>query len=118
MSWDFHLEHPLPKCPSCGHEIPWPDDGFEECSSNYTYNVSQMFYDAFGGEGIRALSGMRGREAATWLKGGIDRMALSPEHYMAMNPKNGWGNYEGALQLLRELREWAERYPEAIFKVS
>lgn len=84
----------------------------------YTYNVSPMFYDAMGGEGIRGLDGKLGRDALPLLRSAIEKMAGNPEKYRAMNPENGWGNYDGALRLLRDLLEWCESAPLATLVVS
>ncbi len=88
-------------------------DQYREYEANYTYNVSEMFYDAFGGDGIRGLNGLLGHECQPLLDAAIAKMQAEPEKYRAMNPDNGWGNYEGALELLLTLRSWCVNSPMA-----
>jgi hypothetical protein len=35
----------------------------------------------------------------------LRRLEADPEHYRQWNPENGWGNYEGALDFVRRLRD-------------
>lgn len=106
MGWDFGMEI------DAGNDDPvWI--GFE---ASYTFNVAPMFYAAFDGEtesGIRDLHHMSGAAAAQKLRVAIERMEDDPAKYEAMNPPNGWGNYDGALELLRTLLEWCVRAPKA-----
>lgn len=87
-----------------------------------TYNVSPLFFEAFQGTslkegGIRDLNGMRCCVAAPILDVAITRMVLEPDKYRAMNPKNGWGNFEGALETLKTLRAWCEQEPDGQIEV-
>lgn len=102
MSWSIYVN--VPPCVTCGNSESVDIGG-------QTYNVSPMYYDAFGGEGLRGLDGKQCREALPLLVAAVERMQAEPEKYRAMNPKNGWGNYEGALETLVKLREACERYP-------
>jgi hypothetical protein len=86
---------------------------------NYTYNVSPMFYDALPFEdGIRSIAGMTGRDALPGLREGLAAMQDHPAKYQAMNPENGWGDYGGAVEILKTLIEWAVAHPNAVFAVS
>lgn len=107
---DWRTEH---ECPGVQLEV-----------GNYTSNVSPMWETALqvsrrvamaDAVGLSALHGVPCGVAAGYISGGIDRMVLEPELYRAMEPSNGWGDYEGALQYLRDilaqcvkpdLREW------------
>ncbi len=111
MSWSFSMHGEV--CPTCGRGAEIDEE------RNYTYNVSPMFYDALGEleNGIRSLNGMTGDEGRPHLERAIMRMTDDPEKYQAMNPKNGWGDYEGALTLLSDLLEWSADYPTATFDV-
>lgn len=46
----------------------------------------------------------------------ITRMRADPDTYRAMNPENGWGNYEGALEFLEEILAACKRLPNAIVR--
>ena len=48
----------------------------------------------------------------------IEKMESNPEKYKAMNPPNGWGNYEGALEVLKEMAKVAFEYPETVFLIT
>lgn len=93
--------------------------------ANYTYNVSPMFYEAFDlrkldgtPAGIRGLDGRTGDEAGKALDVAIQRMEADPDRFEKMNPENGWGDCDGALELLRKLRGWCAEYPDAVMCVS
>ena len=67
---------------------------------NYTFNVAPMFQLALGKGGIKQLNELNREEAIKLLKVGIKDMEENPEIYKKLNPENGWGNYEGALNTL------------------
>jgi hypothetical protein len=93
-------------------------DEVDGCSRNYTYNVSPMFYEALKGtpiekDGVRGLNGKAAEWCVDLLDLAIQRMEYAPDIYKAMNPENGWGSYDGALELLRDLRRWCVDNPAA-----
>ena len=105
--------------------------GFEH---NCTYNLAPMFEKAFAtagsegwfdkafggapGTGLRLLEGKTGAEALPLLEIAIKSMEAFPEEYKALNPSNGWGTYEGALETIQELLSWAVEAPLARFRVA
>jgi hypothetical protein len=93
---------------------------YTDLELSYTYNVSPMFNEALSGftDGIRTIDGMRGRDAENGLLIGVIGMQSEPKKYIAMNPDNGWGNYEGALEVLQTLLKYARKYPDAVFRVD
>jgi len=109
MSWDFGMEVDV------GGDCPISlGGGYDDFRANYTYNVSPMFYEAFKGlldEGINGLHGMLGKDARPMIETAIRRMQAAPKKYQKWNPDNGWGNYEGALNLLCILRGWCIAAP-------
>ena len=84
---------------------------------NYTYNVSPM-YRAAGIDGLGSLDGMRGSEAARLLDKAIVHMETNRAQHERMNPSNGWGDYNGALNFLRKIRMACGDYPNAYVSVS
>jgi len=86
---------------------------------NYTYNVSPMFRDAFGEEdGINRLQGIMAEDAIYHLEKAIHLMQHNPDHYRTMNPKNGWGSYEGALGYLQDILKHCKEHPLTQIKIS
>jgi len=117
MSWDFWME--------LDAGGPEPEDlGYE---AGYTYNVSNMFYQAFRlpsyrgsgtDEGIRGLNGLTGEQAIPLLQAAIKNMESDPESYVTMEPSNKWGSYAGALELLNRLGGWCFSSPKATLRVE
>lgn len=85
-------------CETCGRA---DDDGPEV---NITYNLSPMLRAA-GFVGWQTLVGMLAIDAGHHLNGVLNIMAEDPERFRAMNPPNGWGDYDKCLQ--GRLREFA-----------
>ena len=109
MSWDFGMTADL------GGEnyIDLPYD------ANYTYNVAKMFYDAFDlVDGIRELNGKTGTECKPLIEKAIKKFVDNKELYEKWNPENGWGDYDGALDLLRMLLQWCNEAPNAVMSVT
>ena len=85
---------------------------------NVTYNVSPMFYKAFGGDGIKGFRGMSGKEALPFLVRGLDHMLRNKDEYEAMNPDNGWGSYSGAVELLQEMITACKTYDNTTIEIN
>lgn len=73
---------------------------------NVTYNLTPMFREA----GLfpsthQDLQGAPCAEVAGVADAAIRRMEADPERFKALNPPNGWGDYDGALRFLRNLRD-------------
>ena len=137
MSYDIYLEDPDGRAHRLAGDCP--DDADHECPGrmvdvgNYTYNVAGMFADALSvdpalsmSDGISRIMGFDGSdgpygvhrfhgapcvEAAGPLAEGVRRMEADPAHYRAMNPDNGWGSYEGALEYLRRFARLCADHP-------
>jgi len=69
-------------------------------------------------QGLRALDGAPCSEAGGVIARAVERMEADPDTYRAMNPPNGWGDYEGALAFLRRLAEACAEHPRATVRVS
>ena len=123
MSYDVHLDVPCTPAPCycrC-HETPEKPGTETVFKTNYTSNYSPM-WDAAGCR-LRdwAYEKAAGRTAATLiepLRTAIKTMADDPKRFIAMEPENGWGSYEGALAWLRSILRACEKYPEASVYVS
>jgi len=81
-------------------------------SYNYTYNTSPMLYDV--GIDWHKLTGKPLSEVVPILKIGLAKLKAEPKRYEAMNPKNGWGSYDGLCKILGEIIAEFETMPKAI----
>ena len=94
MSYDICV---VKKCQHCGHNEAVFD-------TNYTFNVSRMYQLAFNNSlGIKLLNEMSVQDARVILAEAIDYMYSHKEELEKLNPANGWGDYNGALEVLVEL---------------
>lgn len=71
--------------------------------TNCTFNVSPMFRLALGKDGIKQLNELSRENCIILLQDGIKDMKENPEIYKKLNPENGWGSYEGALETLENI---------------
>jgi len=84
---------------------------------NYTSNVSGMWTEALGHR-LGDLKDKTAGDCIDALKQAVDAMEADPAKYRAMNPANGWGDYEGALDYLRRLWVACASYPKATIWIS
>lgn len=84
---------------------------------NYTSNVSAMWAKALGHQ-LRDLHGRTASEATENLARAVADMAACPDLYEAMNPANGWGDYQGALNYLTRLYDGCRRWPDSTITIS
>ena len=72
---------------------------------NITYNLAPMYYKCIDiNGGLKALNGMKCKNAIPVLNRAIDDLIENKEEYEKLNPENGWGSYEGLLKSLKSLR--------------
>ncbi len=57
------------------------------------------------------LHGRTGPEGAQLLDRIIKGLAADPERFRAMNPENGWGDYDSLLARLTEMRDAVPEWP-------
>lgn len=79
---------------------------------NYTSNVCDMWEKALGMP-LKRLDSMTAEFAIPYLAIGIKNMTDNPQEYEEMNPDNGWGDYDGALNYLVELLEGCKKFPNS-----
>lgn len=86
---------------------------------NYTSNVWMMFREALEDHrGLEALDGVVAGTAIDDLDVAITDFELHQAKFAAMNPPNGWGNSDGALEFLRKIRAACAAHPKATVRVS
>lgn len=81
-------------------------------SDNITGNVEPMWREAGCHDALYKSKGKAAYEVLDELKAGLSLMESEPERFKALNPSNGWGDYDGALEWLRRLICVFELYPD------
>lgn len=110
MSYDVWMEVDL------GGEEPARLDDLDWW--NYTSNVAPMWCLAMPEtEGLAGMAGMQAGEAAVVLARGIGCMETDPDAYRALNPANGWGDFDGQLTRLKDLLIAFRAQPRATVRV-
>lgn len=104
MSYDITVEGDVP-------------DDVEYLDWNYTYNVQPMTAAA-GLPSLTMLDGVPAPVAVLALQVVLDRFDLDPDRFKALNPKNGWGDFDGFRQRLGELRAHLLLTPKATVRVG
>jgi hypothetical protein len=79
---------------------------------NLTYNLTPML-KAAGMPSWKEMIGMPTTEAGTIWDNVVIELGFNPEKYRVMNPANGWGSYEQAIEVLAALVKACRQYPEA-----
>ena len=82
-------------------------------SFNYTSNVGSMYFSA-GKLRIKDLNGKTGEEAVAMLEPVVSYMETHPAEMKALAPDNGWGNFTGALEFVRNILDTCAANPEYI----
>jgi hypothetical protein len=105
---------------------------------NYTHNTNGMIaaaYEAATGEATeqcggplgpvigaawwKRLDGASGESGAAYLSQVIEGLTGDPDRFRAMSPENGWGDYDGLLRVLREMRDLPDLIgAETVWSVS
>ena len=84
---------------------------------NYTYNASSMYQHAMGAS-LGEFNGTSCKTAIPILKRGVKEMINNPGIHRALQPENGWGNYEGALKFLETILSNCEKYYKCTIRVN
>lgn len=100
MSWGIDLE---------------TDVDVIEVFHGHTYNLSPMWRLAHVFEERSAeLDGMVAHEIGNRAARGLLRAVTRPELFKALSPENGWGTYEGFVEMLTRLAILCAEHPTAI----
>ena len=105
-------------------EIEQLEDEYDDAklaSINITHNLNKMakaagLYEVLWRSeenGITSTSQM-----IPILEKGIKKLEANPEKYKALNPPNGWGNYENLVSFCRSALRWCHEYPDAVIEVN
>lgn len=107
MGWDAALE-----CDCCHSERGW---------WNFTHNTNRMITTVLEEDDGEwpidtrhwwiPLAGLSGPEGAAYLHRIIKGLRADPPRFEAMNPPNAWGDYNGLLNVLTEMRDSVPEFP-------
>lgn len=99
MSLDVSLS-----CPTCGHG---------RASFNLTYNLGPMWRAASGldNEWMLPVEGKTGAEVLPMLNAALAALRGDPDRFERMNPPNGWGSYDGLVEVLERMRAASKEHP-------
>lgn len=106
------------------------DRGHCEGDWNYTHNCNRMIAaaleastgdqtsqsggplgPAIGPSWWHRLKGASGADGRAYLNDIIRGLESDPQRFRAMNPPNGWGDYDSLLGVLREMRDRVPDWP-------
>lgn len=101
MSWDAGLV-----CECCGAS---------RGSWNYTHNTNGMANAVLGATSPgrswwQQLNNLSGANGAALLNRIIKALEAAPFRFRAMNPDNGWGDYDSFVKVLTEMRDAVPEY--------
>lgn len=103
MSWDINLYTELD-----GEIIDIPGTDF-----NYTHNINQMIREAGFSDWPYEVDGWDAQDLGIALAKSLEELTRDPKRFRAMNPKNGWGDYDTLVPVLQQIRELCAKYPSA-----
>lgn len=90
-------------------------NGMANLALDESYDTSQTtFQEVFmprSASWWRLLDGMSGPAGAEFLHGIIRTLEANPPKFRALNPENGWGDYDGFLKVLTEMRNAVPEWP-------
>lgn len=95
-------------------------NGEEPCVyevGNHTSNTSEMWFKALGGVLLSSLDGKNAGECIELLRKGVQYMEDHRIELLELNPPNGWGSYETALDYLRKLQIGCMQHPKTTIRV-
>lgn len=90
------------------------------CAQSVTGNLDDIFIRAVGQDGLRGLDGEPVADVASQLRRAYRHISdpANRNEYLALSPRNGWGSYEGAMQIIRELLELCTENPDGVIRIS
>ena len=102
MSYDFYLTS---HCEACNTD-------HQHFNENYTSNVAPMFVHCFK-DGIHVINNENANVGGRILFDLLGHFLDNKEELEKLNPTNGWGDYDGALKLIRDMVKASMKAPNA-----
>lgn len=135
MSYDVYLEGE--PCVTCGHKPEGPE------GLHPTYNLTPIFDLALTNEplpnadvsemrvvllkeetdrprGLRILNGRKAADTVKPIEEALRRLEdpTRRAEFAALEPPNRWGTVQGAIQFLRYMLEYAQKFPERVWHIQ
>ena len=89
-----------------GYDVPWDE------TSCQRFRDGRWFTEPYGHQSWwKVLNGMDGPRGAELLGRIIRGLEADPERFIAMNPPNGWGDYDSFLLVLRDMHKSVPEWP-------
>lgn len=86
---------------------------------NMTSNVSGMWRLASPEtDGLAGLDGMLAEQAVGPLSQAVLKMRADPDAYLLMEPSNGWGSYDGAMEFMSRVLKFCRQHPGLTISVD
>lgn len=85
---------------------------------NMTWNLRPMFAAVNNDKGPSDWHDLKGSEVAEILTRTIAAWDADPAKFEAMNPENGWGDFEDAQQVANTILAACNKAPNAVLRVS
>jgi hypothetical protein len=102
---------------SWGIDLEDTDEGSVEIVSGHTYNLSPMWREAgVFDDSSSDLDGMLAADLAIRAARGLLRAVADPARFRALNPSNGWGDFEGFVAILTLTAITCAEHPTAIVR--
>jgi hypothetical protein len=86
---------------------------FENAEWNYTHNCNDMMREA-GYDWVYRLDGQKVVETLPKFRAMLTELEAHPKKYRAMNPPNGWGDYDRLCKKLHEIMVRASEIVESV----
>jgi hypothetical protein len=87
-----------------------------EVVCGHTYNLVPMWRMALRFESSSDLNGRICRELVPSLDQGLLHILNNEQDYLALNPENGWGDFEGFFEIFVRFARMCHRYPSGIVR--
>lgn len=88
---------------------------------NITHNLTRMANEAGLYRALWApeeIDATKAKDIVPFLEAGLKRLKEDPVHFRGFNPENGWGNYEGLVEVVEAYLEACKNNPDARIEVD
>ena len=82
----------------------------------HTYNLTPMWRKAGACQLTRDFDDRSCEDLAPVLAAALDHALAHPDEYRELNPANGWGDYEGFVEVLSRFAELTSLHPRGVVR--